>query len=172
MLRQQGLASDPYAHLHFTSRWMFKCWPVEQVAALVNQLRQDGLAVVLTAAPAETELQYIAHVRARLRYPVVDLSGKLNLKEVAALTARAQIFIGVDSAPMHMAAAMGTPVVALFGPSGELEWGPWQTPSRVITSNHSCRPCGLDGCGNGKVSECLTTLPIDPVLAAARQLLQ
>lgn len=171
MLRQNGLSTDAYAHLHFTSRWMFKCWPVEHVAALTNQLQQDGLPVVLTAAPSEKELQYIAQVRARLRHPVVDLSGKLNLKELAALTARARIFIGVDSAPMHMAAAMGTPVVALFGPSGEIEWGPWQTSSRTVTSNHSCRPCGLDGCGNSKVSECLTTLPVDAVLSAARQLL-
>jgi heptosyltransferase-3 len=73
---------------------------------------------------------------------------------------------------MHIAAAVGTPVVALFGPSGEIEWGPWQVPHRVVVSNdHPCRPCGNDGCGGGKISECLTTLPVERVEAAVRALL-
>jgi heptosyltransferase-3 len=73
---------------------------------------------------------------------------------------------------MHIAAAMGTPTVVLFGPSGELEWGPWRVPARVITSGaHPCRPCGIDGCGGGKVSECLTTLPVQRVLDGLRSLL-
>ena len=103
--------------------------------------------------------------------PVVDLAGQLSLRELAALTARARLFFGVDSAPMHIAAAMGTPVVALFGPSGEKEWGPWRVAQRVVHSDHSCRPCGNDGCGGGKVSECITLLPVEPVLAAANELL-
>ena len=73
--------------------------------------------------------------------------------------------------PMHLAAAMGTPSVALFGPSGENEWGPWNVERRIVTTLHTCRPCGLDGCGGGKVSECLTFLPVDAVHAAARELL-
>jgi len=72
---------------------------------------------------------------------------------------------------MHIAAAMQTPVLALFGPSGDKEWGPWMVPHRLITSDHPCRPCGQDGCGGGKISECLTTLPVERVLAAAQELL-
>ena len=82
------------------------------------------------------------------------------------------MFVGVDSAPMHIAAAMGTPVVALFGPSGEAQWGPWQVPHRVVSStDHPCRPCGIDGCGGGKISDCLVTLPESRVLAAIDELL-
>ena len=67
---------------------------------------------------------------------------------------------------------MGTPVVALFGPSGDVEWGPWQVPHRIVASiEHPCRPCGNDGCGGGKVSECLTTLPVARVHDALRMLL-
>jgi heptosyltransferase-3 len=73
---------------------------------------------------------------------------------------------------MHIAAAMQTPVVALFGPSGDIEWGPWMVRSRVITSGHPCRPCGNDGCGGGKVSECLTMLPVERVLGAINELLR
>jgi heptosyltransferase-3 len=63
------------------------------------------------------------------------------------------------------------PSVVLFGPSGDSEWRPWNVSHRVIRSNHTCRPCGQDGCGGGKVSECLTVLPVDAVHAAARELL-
>ena len=127
---------------------------------------------MLTAAPDPAEAGLIEKILAKVHRPVVNLSGQLNLLELAALTARARLFIGVDSAPMHIAAAMQTPVVVLFGPSGEHEWGPWQVPNRVVTSNHVCRPCGRDGCGGGKVSECLTTLRVDPVLEAVYDLLR
>ena len=73
---------------------------------------------------------------------------------------------------MHMAAAMGTPVVALFGPSGEAEWGPWRVPHRVVAStSHSCRPCGNNGCGGSNHSDCLLTLPEARVAAAVAELL-
>ena len=66
----------------------------------------------------------------------------------------------------------GRGVTALFGPSGELEWGPWGVPHRVVASEaHSCRPCGLDGCGGSKVSDCLVQLPVERVHAAVQALL-
>ena len=73
---------------------------------------------------------------------------------------------------MHIAAAAGTPVVALFGPSGEKEWGPWRVAHRVVVSDaFPCRPCGNDGCGGSKVSECLTQLPVERVHSAVNELL-
>lgn len=171
LLTQHDLANEPFIHLHPTSRWLFKTWPPERVAELCDALHAQGERVVITAAPDEREKQMVAAIVARTTLPPVDLSGQLSLKQLAALTARAKLFIGVDSAPMHIAAAMQTPVVALFGPSGEFEWGPWMVRHRLITSNHPCRPCGNDGCGGGKVSECLTVLPVNRVLAAANELL-
>ena len=61
---------------------------------------------------------------------------------------------------MHIAAAVQTPGVALFGPSNELIWGPWQVRHRALTLPYACRPCGQDGCGNSKISECLTGIPV------------
>jgi heptosyltransferase-3 len=173
LLDQHGLSGRAFVHLHPTSRWLFKCWPADKMAQLADTLAERGLGIVLTAAPDARERAMIDDIRATVRSPVVDLSGQLSLKEMAALATHARLFVGVDSAPMHIAAAMGTPTVALFGPSGEIEWGPWRTAHRVVASNsHPCRPCGLDGCGGGKVSECLTTLPVERVLAACEELLR
>ena len=172
LLAARNLAGRPFVHLHPASRWLFKCWPAEKVGALADRLASRGLPVVLTAAPDPRELAIVEAVVAAANAPVIDLAGQLGLKELAALTARARLFVGVDSAPMHIAAAAGTPVVALFGPSGESEWGPWRVPSRVVVSpDHPCRPCGQDGCAGSKVSDCLTALAVDRVYAACGELL-
>jgi heptosyltransferase-3 len=171
MLGELGLARGGYIHLHPASRWQFKCWPAQKTAELIDRLQAMGERVVVSAAPDAQELQLLARIRTLVTTPFADVSGKLSLKQLGALTRDARLFIGVDSAPMHIAAAMGTPVVALFGPSGEFNWGPWQVPHRVVASDHSCRPCGNDGCGGGKVSECLSTLPVSAVLQAAQSLL-
>jgi heptosyltransferase-3 len=171
LLAEHQLKGKDFIHLHPTSRWLFKCWPTERMAALIASLQARGHRIVITAAPAAEELEMSRTIQTELRQPIVDLSGQLSLKQLAALTARAKLFIGVDSAPMHIAAAMGTPTVALFGPSGEIEWGPWQVPHHILTSAHLCRPCGNDGCGGGKVSECLSDIPVESALRAAEELL-
>ena len=158
-----------FVHVHPASRWTFKCWPAERNAQLIDRLAAEGHAVVVTAAPDETG--FVAAILEKTASKPINLAGDLTLKELGALTARGRLFIGVDSMPMHLAAAMGTPTIALFGPSRENEWGPWNVEQRVVTTTHSCRPCGLDGCGSGKVSDCLTLLPVDAVHTAARELL-
>jgi len=174
LLAAHGLAPKNFIHFQPGSRWMFKCWPAERAAGLIGALSRRGERIVLTAGPDERERAMSAEIRDRTDAPFVDLSGPsmLSFKHLAALTARAKLFIGVDSAPMHIAAAMQTPTIALFGPSGELEWGPWHVPHRVVASvEHPCRPCGNDGCGGGKVSECLSRLPLEAALAAIDSLL-
>jgi len=167
--RVRDLVAEPFVHMHPASRWRFKCWTAERNAALADRLASEGHRVVFTAAPDETAL--IDEIVAKMKSRPVNLAGKLSLKELGALTGRAKIFIGVDSMPMHLAAAMGVPTVALFGPSSEVVWGPWNVEQRVLTTAHSCRPCGVDGCGGSKVSECLTLLDVEPVHAAAKALL-
>ena len=170
MLGELGLARKGYIHLHPASRWQFKCWPEAKTADLIDKLQALGERVLVTAAPDPEELGLIARIRELARTPFADLCGKLTLKQLGAVTRHARLFVGVDSAPMHIASAMQTPVVALFGPSGEFNWGPWQVPQRVIASSHSCRPCGNDGCGGGKLSECLSVLPVSEVLQAVQSL--
>ncbi len=172
LLADFGLAGGDFIHVHPASRWFFKCWPVDRMAGLIARLQAAGHAVVLSAAPSADEKAMLQAIEARLPAPVFSLSGQLSLKELAALTASARVFVGVDSAPMHIAAAVGTPVVALFGPSGDRQWGPWGVPSRVVVSGrHPCRPCGTDGCGGGKVSDCLSVIEVEEVFAAVNELL-
>jgi heptosyltransferase III len=176
LLRQYRLATRSFVHVHPGSRWLFKCWPAASTAALLDRIVEDGLAVVITGADDERERALVTAILGAIkpatRERTVDLTAQLALSELAVIVGCARAFVGVDSAPMHIAAAMGTPTVALFGPSGEMQWGPWGVAARVIASDaYPCRPCGLDGCGGGKVSECLTTLPVERVHDALRSLL-
>lgn len=171
-LRDLGLEHGKFILIHPTSRWLFKCWPEEKVVELAIRLSERGFPLLFSSGPDAQETGMVQRILTRLPFPAPSLAGRLTLKELAAMLARARLFIGMDSAPMHMAAAMGTPVVALFGPSGADIWGPWRVPSRVIASDHSCRPCGFDGCGGGKRSDCLDIIPVERVLDAAMDLLE
>lgn len=162
---------DRLIHVHPTSRWMFKAWTVDGYAEVISTLQERGYRVLMTAAPVERELTVAAVIRTQCRSQPIDLCGQLSLKELGALIGACRLSICVDSVPMHMAAAMGTPVVALFGPSNEHEWGPWQVPHRILASDNACRPCRLDGCGGGKISDCLVSVQPAEVLAAVDELL-
>jgi len=177
LLAHHGLVKGQFVQAHPGSRWLFKCAPIDRVAALLDQIVESGLRVAITGAPDAREhaiaAQIVASCAPSTRSALIDLVGMLTLPELAALTAQARAFVGVDSAPMHIAAAMQTPTLAFFGPSSEDIWGPWQVPHRIIASTaHPCRPCNLDGCGGGKVSECLTTLAADGVNAHFLSLLR
>jgi ADP-heptose:LPS heptosyltransferase len=168
--------------------------PSQLRRVLVTKLRHHG--DVLLATPVLSTLKRIApqceidalvyadtspmiedqSVRAATSQPVVDFSGQLRLKQLAALSAQVRLFVGVDSAPMHIAVAMDTPMGGIFGPSGDREWGPWENAGanrhRVVASlTHDCRPCGRVGCNDSKFGECLTNLPVDQVLATCEEML-
>jgi len=171
-IRELGIEEGRFIHIHPASRWYYRCWPPAHMAALIGMIRAAGYQVVLTAAPSQDEKQMIEEIQSLLPKPVISLAGGLTIKDMAALSAKARLFVGVDSAPMHIAAAVGTPVVALFGPSAEKQSGPWGVPHKVVISQyHPCRPCGIDGCGGGKVSDCLTTLLPEAAFVAVQRLL-
>ncbi|MEO8537808.1 MAG: putative lipopolysaccharide heptosyltransferase III, partial [Betaproteobacteria bacterium] len=134
LLAEHALTPRSFVHAHPGSRWMFKSWPAERSAALYSRIAAAGHRIVVTGAPDVRERDLVASILARMapsgRASVVDLTGSLSLPELAALSANARAFVGVDTAPMHIAAAMGTPTLALFGPSGEDEWGPWGVARR------------------------------------------
>ena len=172
LLATHRLERGRYIVVHPGSRWLFKCWPADATAAIIDRVAEDGWQVVITGAPDPAERALVDAILAATATPVVDLSGRISLSELAALIGGARLFFGVDSAPMHMAAAMGTPTVVLFGPSGDADWGPWRVPHRIVASTaFPCRPCGNNGCGGSNHSDCLLTLPVAHVSAAVEELL-
>jgi heptosyltransferase-3 len=172
-LQEAGLRKGAYLVVHPGSRWAYKTWPAARVAELISRLRQDGHTIVVTGSPDAAERAFVAEMFAALpdRSGITDLSGQLSLRELGAVIATSRMLIGVDSVPMHMAAALGTPLVALFGPSGDIEWGPWRAVHRIVAQDMPCRPCEMKGCGDSGYSECLATLPVEQVYAAAQALL-
>ncbi len=177
-----------FVHIHPTSRWLFKCWRDDYMAEVIDYLEQTaGVRVVITSGPDEKEVGKIHNIIKNTHSNPVNLAGRLTLKQLAALTDRALMFFGVDTAPMHIAAAVDTPVVALFGPSGAFDWGPWdngetlnhtQYPEKnglqvsgmhaVIQSGWDCVPCGRDGCEGSKKSECLEAIKPQDVIKLMR----
>jgi heptosyltransferase III len=171
-LRSLGVPEGaPFIALHPVSRWLFKAWPEASCADTIAHFSRQGAAVVVTSGPEAREQAAARAILGRAAVPVVDLIGRTSLAELAAVLERATVFVGVDSAPMHMAAALGRPVVALFGPSGEHHWGPWGAGHAVLSSPYLCRPCGRDGCLGSKRSDCLEALPAARIIAAVERAL-
>ncbi len=183
-LRGAGIGAEaPLAVVHPTTRWQFKGWPDERFAACVRRLCAEGVQVALTCGPGEAELSRFRRIVELAGGVSAQFPGTLSLTELAALLAGAQAFVGVDSAPAHLAAALGVPCVVLFGPTGAYNWGPWiPTPERtpyparggrqtagphvVLQQDWECSGCGRAGCLPGKRSACLEALEADEVAAA------
>jgi len=167
LLTSLGLADRSFVVMHPGAGWRFKCWTPSGYARVIEAFEQKwNLPVVLTGTMAAHEQDLLATVLQECRAHPIDLVGHLSLKELGALIARARLFFGMDSAPMHLAAAVNTPAVALFGPSGVFNWGPWGEGHLVIKKDWECLPCGRDGCDGSKISRCLVDLTPDEVLEA------
>jgi heptosyltransferase-3 len=133
--------------VHPVSRIAEKNWPAPFMAETVTHVARRGLMPVITGSSDPKEQGWLEEFKAALRIPHIDVSGKLTLKELGALSARAKFYFGVDTAPMHIAAAVGTPVIALFGPSNEKLWAPWCDKSLVLSRELDCRlPCKNKEC--------------------------
>lgn len=155
--------SAPFILIHPTSRWRFKCWPVAKMRTLAEELLKRGKKLVFTSGPDPIEQKMVQEIVQGL--DVINLSGQITLKELAAYIQASELLICVDSVPFHMASALKKRVVALFGPTSEITWGPWRNPgAKVLTQQMSCRPCYLDGCGGSKMSDCLATLEVNKVI--------
>ena len=165
---------EKYILIHPTSRWLFKCWENAKFSELIDRLndKYGEYKIILTAAPDKKELRMVDDIVKTTSAEIVNLAGKLSLKELAAFIQKASLFIGVDSVPMHMASAFNTPCVAIFGPSNDKEWGPRNSNCRIICKDRfSCRPCALDGCGGGQICECITDITVEDVYSVCDQLL-
>jgi ADP-heptose:LPS heptosyltransferase len=146
-----------------------RTYPWEQFAAAADLvIERTGAAVALTGATHEREL--VARVSGRMRRPAAPLAGELSFPEFCALVERADLVITNNTGPMHMAAALGTPVVALFALTNPPEvWGPWRVPHRLLYHDVPCRLCYSRVCPVGH--DCLRRVTPAMVAEAAVELL-
>ena len=152
---------------------MARRWEPGRWAELADALvARYGAQILLVGTPADGADLVEAAMASRCR----NLAGLTTVPELAALLARCDLFIGADSGVMHLAAAAGVPLVALFGPSNHLAWGPW-TPggvSRVVRLDLPCSPCSYvghsvgqrDGCWH---RSCMAELDVQRVLVAVAE---
>ena len=105
------------------------------------------------------------------------LTQNFTLQDTATLYALADLVITIDSMSTHLASAVKTPVISIFGPTNEKNWGPWKGKYKVIglskedAEMFACRPCGLDGCEGSKVSQCLVQMDPQKVVDQALDML-
>jgi lipopolysaccharide heptosyltransferase III len=131
VLAKSNIAGD-FLLVHPGSARKEKFWEPERWSDVIDFASGLGLPCILTGGRSAMEREHIAQIRSRCAAPFVDLSGRLDLLALAALIQRARLLTTVDSAPMHLAAAMQTPQVVLFGPTNPLHWRPRFSPAMIL----------------------------------------
>jgi len=166
-LREQGWNGEDYVLMHPGARWHFKCWEDGKNAAIVQLLLNSGQNVVLTASPDTVEQYMLQEIIGRLNIPegrkVYVLSGCLSLRELAAAIEGAKLFIGVDSAPMHIAAALDKPQIALFGASWVDKWRPYSEQAEVIYAGDYTELPHPDSIDTNDPTRLLKAIPLQDV---------
>ena len=137
MKKAEGILSKskvdgPFVIFHPGSARAEKFWEADRWAEVINYWSGRGGQAVLTSGDSSLEQTHVAEIKTRLREPIVDLSGKIDLLTLAALIAKATLLVGVDSAPTHLAAAVRTPQVVLYGPTNPFHWRPRSSPALIL----------------------------------------
>jgi len=151
------------------ARYWFKAWPPERFAELADRLTsQYGCQVLIGGSDQDDDLAQ--QIRQMAKSRSIIMAGRPTIKQFAAIAKKSALFVGSDSGAMHVATAVGTPVVALFGPSNPAEWGPRGGAAEVIYKGLDCRTCFHPTCLRGE-QNCMQLITIDEVIMAAARLL-
>ena len=164
---QQRLRGRPYVVIHPATVMATKRWAASRFAEVGRYLTKRGLTIVVTAGPGE---ESFAIQVAKDINPTVILLG-LSIPELAELIRGARLYIGNDSGPMHLAAAVGTPTIAVWGSSDSRRWRPWKVSHRVVQNPFECNPCPGYRCLVADSPLCIESVTVDQVTAAAEELL-
>ena len=167
-LTKLGWKNQPYVLVHPAARWFFKCWDDDKMAQVIKRLLQQNQTVVLTGGPGTSEKSLITEIKKITGESdhLLDLSGQLTLSELAAAIAGTKLFVGVDSAPMHMAAALNIPGVALFGPTKVWLWRPWSENITLIDARDFGEIPEPDSIDTNTSERYLSAIPMDTVWQA------
>lgn len=170
LLKSCGIdGSRPLVAINPVALWETKLWLNDRCAELADRLVDElGVDIVFTGGAADRAI--IHDIRRMMRQPSADLSGRTTLKELAALYRQSALLVTTDTGPMHLAAAVDTPVVALFGPTAPWRTGPYGTGHRVIRTVSGCGPCFKRQCDIHQC-RCMTGITVTRVAEAVKQTL-
>jgi ADP-heptose:LPS heptosyltransferase len=165
--QDHGLKAQHVVGIHPSAGAPLKSWPLERWAHLADRVVDGGRAVALIGAPDDAKL--LAAIAARMRHSAVILCGQ-SLEVSAALYTRCEVVVTVDSGAGHLAAAVGTPTVRLYGPASATVFGPWPSGANqhaLSTRQLACAPCGYlesPPCGAHASPACMLAVEVDDVL--------
>jgi heptosyltransferase-3 len=164
ILRRQKVPIDkPIIALHPFSRWSYKEWPIRNYIRLIDHIgSRYGVSILITSS--DDERGRAAEIVKESKIDVYSLAGKTSIGELAGVLKRCSLLIGIDSAPVHIAAAVGIPTVTIFGPSSPVNWAPRGKQHYVIYKDLPCIPCREKGCNDSEVSRCLDELSVEEVV--------
>jgi lipopolysaccharide heptosyltransferase II len=154
-----GGVGDRFAALFVSSTWPSRAWFPGPTADLCQALEKRGLSVVLLGTAADEG--FVREVTARAR-GVTSLAGRTSLRDVIGVLSRAAVAVGPDSGPMHIAAAVGTPVVSLWGATSPARSVPWGSEDLVVQGEAPCAPCYRRECPIGRL--CMQSITAEAVL--------
>lgn len=170
LLAEAGTA--PLVGVHPSGGRAIKQWDLAALATSAGTVAARlGATIVITGMPGDRAIADVVRAGLPSTIPVIDLVGRAGLGALAAVLERLTVFISADTGPMHIAAALGTPTVGIFGPSDPKRWGPLGPRTRVVRAGIWCSPCNLirnpPARCQGHVPECLAAVTPDMVVAAA-----
>ncbi len=158
---EQAAVGRPLVVLNPVARWPTKLWQEENFARLADRLiAERKAAVIFTGGAADRET--IGRIVAMMKGRVLNWTGETSLKELAALASLADLFITTDTGPMHLAAAAGGKVVALFGPTAPWRTGPYGAGHVVVRKDLECSPCFRRECPDRV--RCMNAITVDDVM--------
>lgn len=172
ILREAGIRKeDRWLSVNPFSRWQYKEWDHGKWAEVIDWLwHQYGMAAVIVGAKGEREKAEA--LVSKSRGSVFNLTGRTTLAELAALLELSFLHLGVDSAAPHIAAAVGTPTITIYGPSDWKDWAPVGEQHRVVVPEMECVPCYKKGCDGKGWSRCLEELTVEQVKGQIREALE
>jgi len=170
LLAEHGLtgATGPLIAVNCAAKWPSKLWPEAHFARLADELVEKCRArLVFTGSEADGPL--VRRVFSHMHHPAVDVTGRTSLLTLAALYQRVRVLVSTDTGPMHLGAAVGIPVVAVFGPTAPWRTGPYGPQHRVVRAGLPCSPCFLRRCP--RAMECMASVTPEQVFPVVQEIL-
>jgi heptosyltransferase-3 len=165
LLQNEGVPLDqPIIAVQPFSLWRYKEWGVDKYIQLIRWLLSEyDVSIIITGSPEEGVRA--DDIASEFRRNVYNLAGKTSIGTLAAVFEACRLFVGVDSAGVHIAAAVGLPTVCIFGPSSYSDWAPRGEDHRIVHKDLPCVPCQNKGCQDSGISRCLEELTVEEVKA-------